>query len=198
MAKKKKRNPEKYYKNKGKTHKVIKKNLKKKKHIVHGARALNVHLPSHLDRHTEDWDVFSKTPKKTAKKVERRLDKAFGGDYFYTEPAQHKGTHKIRSHVTKRTVADYTKPEKKVPYITKKGIRYTTLSYFKKHIKGTLRDPASRYRHDKDREVLQRIKIAQKRKGRKMPKKKKPIIGKPKQLKPINLAKVAGIKPKRL
>jgi len=150
---------EKYYKKKGEAHQVIKKNIKKQGHIVYGERALNTHLPSHLDRHTEDWDVFTKTPKKTARRVERKLDKKYGGDYFYVEPARHKGTYKVKSRVTRMGVADYTKLENKVPHKTIKGVKYVKLRWVKQHIKKTLKDPKAYYRHDKDKEALQRIKI---------------------------------------
>lgn len=191
---------EKYYRNPKKTQKIIKNNIRRKKHIVHGGKALNAQLPSKLDKYTEDWDVFTNTPRKTAKRVERKLDKSYKGDYFRVEEAQHKGTYKLKSNVTNRTAADYTRPEKKVPYITKGGIRYASLSYFKKHIKGTLRDPDAAYRHIKDQEVLQRIQLAEKqkrrRKRRMIKKTKKPIVPKPKQLKAINLPRLAGIRIK--
>ena len=164
----------KYYKNKEKIHKVVKQNIEKRKHIVYGARALNAHFPPHLDRHTEDWDVYSNTPKKTAMRVEKKLDRTYGGDYFYVEQAVHPGTYKVKSRVTRTGVADYTKPDQTIPYKTIGGKRYVKLSHVKKHIKKTLKDPNAKFRHDKDREALQRIKLYENSKKKKRKVSRKP------------------------
>lgn len=150
----------KYYRNKGKVaRKVILENARKKKHIVYGARALNAHFPPYLDRHTEDFDVLSKTPRKTAYRIEKKLDKHYGGDFFYVEKAIHSGTYRVKSRVTKRGVADYTKQKQRVPSNVLGGVRYITIKRTKTNIKRTLKDQKSKYRYDKDREALQRIKI---------------------------------------
>jgi len=166
----------KYYQDKKKYEKVILSNLKKKKHIVHGARGINAHLPPYLDRPTEDWDIFAKTPKKTATMVEKKLDKKYGGDFFDVEKGVHEGTFRLKSNVTERVVADYTKPDKKIPFKTKKGVRYATLGYFKHHIKKTLKDPDAKFRHAKDREALQRIEIHEVEKRRRKKRKPKTLM----------------------
>ena len=160
---------EEYYRRKAKAEKIILRNAKQGKHIVYGARSVNVFLPKHLEKHTEDWDIFSKTPIKTANKVEKKLDKSYGGDYFETKPALHPGTHKVINKVTKRGVADYSKPDKKVPYVRRKGVRYAKLEFQKGRIKMSLSDPKSKFRHEKDKETRQRIRIyeLQKKKRRK-------------------------------
>ncbi len=155
----------KFYRDKGrdnKIKKIILKNVRNKQHIVHGARALNEFFPPFLDRPTEDYDVFSSTPRKTAEKVEKRLDKRFGGDFFRTEPAQFPGTVKVKSNVTERTVADYTKPKREISHTKRRGIKYANFTHFKRRIKESLANPKNRFRHDKDRETLRRIKLTEK------------------------------------
>jgi len=151
-----------YYKKKNKVNTIIRSTAKKRKQIIYGARALNAYFPPHLDKHTEDWDIYSNTPRKAAVRTEKRLDRAFGGDFFYVEPAQHPGTYKVKSRVTRSGVADYTRPERKIPYETIRGKRYVALSHVKKHIKKTLKDPSASFRWDKDREALQRIELYEK------------------------------------
>ncbi len=155
----------KFYRDKArgkKIEKVILKNVKKKQHIIHGARALNEFFPSFLGRPTRDYDVFSSTPKRTAEKIERKLDKRFGGDFFRTEPAKFAGTVKVKSNVTERTVADYTKPKREISNTQRRGIKYANFEHFKRRIKESLAEPKNRFRHDRDRETLRRIKLTEK------------------------------------
>ena len=162
-----------FHKNKGKIDKVI---LSKtgKKEIIYGARAMNKRFPPFLDRQTTDFDIFTPTPKKDAQETERALDKSFGGNYFYVEPAKHPGTYKVKSRINKEGYADYTKPDKEIPSEKVGKHRYVKLSYVKKHIKKTLKGPEAKYRHDKDRDALNRIIIYERlRKAR--GKKRKPI-----------------------
>jgi len=135
------------------------------KEIIYGAKALNKRFPPFLDRHTTDYDIYSTHPHKDAREAERALDKAFGGDYFYVKPALHPGTWKVKAHANEETYADYTKPEEKIPYDRIGGKKYVKLSYVKKRIHKTLRDPESKYRHDKDRDALARILIYEALKG---------------------------------
>ncbi len=155
----------KFYRDSGrdnKIKKIILKNVKKKQHIVHGARALNEFFPPFLDRSTQDYDIFSSTPISTAEKIEKKLDKRFGGDFFRTEPARFTGTVKVKSNVTEQTVADYTNPKREIFHTKRRGIKYANFKHFKKRIKESLKDPANRFRHDKDRETLRRIKLTEK------------------------------------
>ena len=114
--------------------------IRKNKGIIHGTRAVNVYLPNWLDKHTEDWDVFTNKPKKIAKKLEKQLDKALGGDYFYVKEGKHKGTWKVVSKTNDKEIADFTKPEEKIKYNEIYGMRYVTLDYIKKKINKILRD----------------------------------------------------------
>ena len=137
--------------------------------IVHGGRAINAQLPDWLDKATEDWDVLSQTPEKTAEELEKLLDKRYGGDFFKVIPAKHEGTFRIVNNVTLKGVADISLLEKKIDYVTEDGINYATLEHHAKRIKVTLADPTKKFRWKKDRETLQRIRIYQ----RLRPKKKK-------------------------
>jgi hypothetical protein len=127
--------------------------------IIYGTRALNKRLPGFLDKPTVDYDIYSKTPRKDARQSEKALDKVFGGDYFYVEPALHKGTYKVKAHANKEGYVDYTKPEKKIPYDLINGKKYIQLGAVKKHIKRTLKDKEAKFRHDKDRDALNRIRV---------------------------------------
>ncbi len=138
--------------------------------IVYGAQAINAHLPEWLDKATEDWDIFSMTPEKTAKKLEKLLDKQYGGDFFKVEPAKHKGTLRIKNIITQRVVADITLPERTIDYKTIDNVNYATLEFQVESIKQVLANPAFWYRHARDTEALQRIQIYKRlhplRKGR--------------------------------
>ena len=152
----------KYYRNQELAKQLILQDAAEDEHIIFGARASNAQLPPHLRKHTEDFDIFTKKSKKEAEQMEKKLDKAYGGDFFSTESALHKGTHKVKSNVTGRTVADYTSQGKKPGVKKILGVKYATLSSIKRKIEKNLRDEKSAFRHDKDRETLQRIKLHEK------------------------------------
>ncbi len=153
---------ENFYRNKGKIKRIILDNAENKGHIVHGARALNKIFPPFLDTQTDDWDLFSSTPKETAIKVEKKLDKKFGGDFFRTQQGRSPTTHKIKSNVTGKTVADYTIPDRKIPFDKIDGVNYANTEHFKRRIKDNLVDPKKEFRRDKDLDQLNRIKIFEK------------------------------------
>lgn len=151
---------EKYYRTgKGPANRLIKSKLRHSDLVVHGGKAINAQLPSWLSKATEDWDILSVNPEETARKLEGLLDERYGGDYFEVIPAKHEGTFRIINKVTRREVADITLPERRIGYRTINGINYATLEYHVKRIKEILRDPEVKFRHAKDRETLQRIKI---------------------------------------
>ena len=152
----------KYYKNKEIAKQLILQDATEDGHIIYGAQASNIQLPPHLRKHTEDFDIFTKKSKKEAEQMEKKLDKAYGGDYFKVKQALHKGTYKVKSNVTGRTVADYTSQGKKPNFKKILGTRYATLSSIKTKIGKTLKDESQEFRHDKARETLQRIKLHEK------------------------------------
>lgn len=132
------------------------------KEIIYGEMALKKQLPSFLHRHTEDYDIITLHPRKEARESERALDKMMGGNFFFIKPALHPDTWKVVAYANKQGYVDYTKPKKHIPFDVIGGKRYVKLSHVKQTIRRTLRDPESKYRHDKDRDALQRILIYEK------------------------------------
>ena len=137
-----------------------------KNEIIYGQRALNIQLPNRLRVYTEDYDIYAVNPRKEAKEVEMSLDKHFGGNYFKIQQARHKGTFRVVSKVDGKVYADYTKIENKFPpYVIIKGRRYVTIDFIKKDKLKILRNPKAKYRHAKDRDALNRIKLKKKLKS---------------------------------
>ena len=130
--------------------------------IIYGARALNKRFPSFLDTPTQDYDIYTPHPKRDAHETERALDKKFGGDFFRVTKGICPRTWRVRSNVNDEVYADYTKPEETIPFDVIGGHNYVTLEHTKKHITKTLNDPSAEFRHAKDRDALNRIKIYEK------------------------------------
>ena len=130
--------------------------------IIYGTRALNVRFPPWLDRATDDYDIYSKTPMKDAREVEKLIDKRMGFNAAEVKAAKHEGTIKVNSRVTGKGIVDYAKPVGKIPSQVIRGKRYVTLKHMEKGAKLILKDPESAYRHHKDRDTIQRIKIYRK------------------------------------
>ena len=133
--------------------------------IIHGRKALNERLPKPLYKRTIDFDMFINKPEKNARKLERKLDNAFQRNQFYTLKGEHKGTYKVKNNMmtkTKKddyTVADLTKPERKIPYEKSfDGIKFVKLQYLKKKLMQSISNPEFKYRHAKDKETLRLIK----------------------------------------
>ena len=164
---------ERFFKNKKKVGKIIINHVKKRGLILFGQKATNRQLPKDLRKDTEDYDIFSATPKKSARRIEKKLDRKFKGNFFEVRPALHGGTHKVISRIGNKGVADVGKPTRKVSTVTRKRIKLATLQFQKEQIKKSLADKESKFRHAKDREVRSRIKIAEARKSMKKPRKKK-------------------------
>lgn len=147
-------------------HLVIEKKLRKDRDIVYGARAMNAQLPAPYQRQTRDYDIYTTTPQKKARELEKVLDVHSRGDYFYHKPAMHPGTWKVMDKGMDNRkgtyddfgVADYTKPTRKIKSVERQGIRYAHLSERKKDAMKSLRDPMFKFRHEKERKDLYRIK----------------------------------------
>lgn len=142
--------------------KIIKECTKKEGNIIYGARSIQAQLGL-ISRETEDYDIFSKNPKKSANKTEKKLDKSIGFDYYYTEPAMHPGTYKVKTKgydMKKGTkddegIADYTttpKPKPKVKVIG--GLMYRDLKEEIAAKKRSLADKQYAFRHPKDQRDL--------------------------------------------
>lgn len=114
--------------------KEIKNFLKLNKLTVYGARSINAQAGI-LKRDTMDWDAYSNDPKKTAHKLQKKLDQVVGGNYFFKKEAMHKGTWKVKGmgdDLIPNTqddveVADFSKPDKKVKFKVINGMRYRDL-----------------------------------------------------------------------
>ncbi len=150
-----------YYRNKKVAQVMVMQDAAEDEHVIYGEHAVKVQLPSYLHRETEDFDVFAKNPKKEAKEMEKKLDKTYGGDFFSVKPAKHKGTYKVKSNVTKRTVVDYTKIPKKLKTTKIGSNTYVKLGSIKNQIKKTLKNEKAKFRHDQDFETLQRIRLGE-------------------------------------
>lgn len=137
-----------------------------KKQIVHGARAMNVQVPQHLRRHTDDWDIYSKQARKNADRIEDELDEIVGCDMFYVKVIDVADADQLMYRVVSRAdnqgVIDYMAPKtgEYPPYIVVKDVKYETLKSLKKKAIRNLRDPRLTHRHRKAREDLARIKQA--------------------------------------
>lgn len=132
--------------------------------VVYGARAMNKQmLYGYLTRPTRDWDLYTFSPKKSASMLRSSL-----GDKYYVKKANYPKTYKVRnvgSDGTRGTnddftVADYTKRPKKLRTKTICDVKYVTLSEVEKDRKRSLNDPNSKFRHERDREDLGRIRYS--------------------------------------
>lgn len=150
---------ERFYRKRKSARQIALRQARKNKSIVFGSTALNAMFPPFLDRHTEDVDVFTPVPRQRARQLEKTLDSRFKGDFFQTKKAIHSGTYRVRSKVTKRAVADFSKPKEKIPFVTINGQRFAKLSWIKAQRRKILRDPSAKFRHAKDREALKRIRV---------------------------------------
>lgn len=163
-----------FYKNRKKVGEIIIDHVKKRKYIVFGGRSLNAHFPRFLDKDTVDYDILIEKgkAKKVATRLEKKLDKRLGGDFYFVEPAKKPGTFRVKRRLGKEVIVDVSEAKGKVPSDKIKGVRYSKLSFEKQKVKESLADPASKFRHDKDRERLERINIFEALK-KKRPKRKK-------------------------
>ena len=129
--------------------------------VVFGAQALNAYLPKWLDRATKDWDIFitEGDARIQAEKLEKKLDKRYGGDFFSVEPAIHESTFRVRSRVTGDVVADISLKDKTVAFNRIRGVDYAALEYLESEAERLLADPEKVFRRNKDKDTLQRIKI---------------------------------------
>jgi len=141
---------------------------KKNKDIIYGQRSINAQIPGMLTRQTSDYDIYTKNPKKAAMKIEKKFDNIVQSNQFYTKPALHPGTYKVMHYgqdqiqKTKDDVGviDYTNIPKPKPGIKiVNGIRYRNLAGEAKAKRKALRDKAFSFRHKKDMQGLNSIKL---------------------------------------
>jgi len=146
----------------------IKAQARRNNEILRGARAMNAQLSiGLLERGTEDYDLFSKTPRKSALELERELDRKAGGDFHYVKPLAHIGTFRVmdrgndlQSSHDDFGIVDYTKEPKKTKVIVINGLKHSHISERIKDAKQNLADPFAVHRHSKARGDLERIKVS--------------------------------------
>ena len=138
--------------------------------IVYGAKAVNAHLPGWLDKETGDWDIYSSAdPRELAGKLEAKLDKHYGGNFFSVEPAIHPGTFRIKSNVTGRVVADVSLKDRTVEFKRIAGINYASLDWLEKDAIRLISDPDTAFRRSKDKDTLQRIRVFKRTRKKRKP-----------------------------
>lgn len=149
---------------------IIRDKIRNDNDIIYGARAMNMQLLGQYKRPTSDFDVYTKKPKKKARELEKVLDTRAKGDYYYAKEALHPGTWKVMDKgldMKKGTeddfgIADYSKPTRKIKTINRLGIRYAHISERVKDARRSLTKPEFKFRHDKDRKDLERIRLSNK------------------------------------
>ena len=126
----------------------------KKGQIVQGTRALNPQLPIRLQRKTEDYDILTNNPKKSAKETAEYL-KRYTSKTVELRPAKHKGTYRVI--VNGKVVADYTQITRKIP--TKKilGVKYVDIKQIKRGANKRVNISTKSFRREKDLDTLERI-----------------------------------------
>ena len=165
-----------FLRNKKKVSKTILKILRKEDATIFGAKSVNVQVKPHLRSPTEDFDIFVKgNPKQTARRIERRLDKKFGGNFFKVEEGKFEGVFKVKSRLSGKGLIDIQKQKEKVGIVKRKGNKFANLEFQKKKIKESLANPEAEFRRDKDKFSRLRIKLntRAKPKSRKITKKKR-------------------------
>ena len=147
---------------------VIRGRLAKTQRIVHGARAQNAQLPTSLKRKaTVDWDVFAKDPKTAALMMERELDKKFRGDFFSVKEGKTRAlkVNKVFSKTSGESFVDFSVPDRKVPSVAKRGVRFATLKDQVERAKQNLKKPSARFRRAKDKDLIKRVKKFRKKRS---------------------------------
>ena len=128
---------------------------KKRNQILHGARAYNIQSPTHLRKTTQDYDILTKQPKKSAEELAEKLRRRLGKDVKVSKDS-HKGTYRVKIDGT--VVADYTQIKTKPR--TKKvwGTEVKSLKSIKQSTQRIVKNKSTEYRREKDLSTLDRIK----------------------------------------
>jgi hypothetical protein len=139
---------------------IVRDEVRQHKGIIFGSRSVERQLPDALNRPTFDFDVFIPKPRRRALELERRLDRAAGGNVYITKPALRPRTFKVVNRFTKQNVADFQDPRNEPRPIPNRTIgmnRYSTLAFEIMKRRAILRNPEFAFRHDKARDDLRRI-----------------------------------------
>jgi len=145
---------------------ILLKQARKEGNIVYGGRVIKRKLGI-LARPTKDWDFYSKKPKLSSSKAEKKLDKAFKKDVFFKKKGKNPKTWKVKhkgKDLIPRTdddigIADYTKTPKPSPEtFAFRNVKYRKLPQELKAKQKLLKDKKSEFRKEKDIEDIKRIK----------------------------------------
>lgn len=127
----------------------------KKGQVVYGQRAINQQLPTNLKRKTKDYDIYTSKPERAAKELAMKLNKKNGN--YKVVKAKYGRTWKVKDEKGE-TIADYTQPGRYPKTKNILGVKYAHTDSAKRKIKKILKNEGSKYRHEKDKEMLERIK----------------------------------------
>ena len=147
--------------------------------IIYGAKGINRIVDPYLRRHTDDYDIFSSNPERSARDVERKLERRFGNrNFFQVAPAKHENTWKLTTNSGigggSKPIADFTKPNpygkdvpererkmtKEIQYHKFGNVNVVTSDWQIRQAKSVLRDPESAWRHQKEQSKLNRLRVA--------------------------------------
>lgn len=159
-----------FERNRNIVNRVVRGRLAKTKRVVHGSRSQNALMPKFLNKKTRDWDVFAKNPRKAAMNMEKALDKKFKGDFFFIKKGKGSAkalVYKVKSTITNEGFVDYAKVDRVVPTVSKRGVNFATLGDQKERALKNVKDPKLKFRRTKDLDLLRRIKIFEKIRGKK-------------------------------
>ena len=129
--------------------------VQKKGQVIHGARAFNVQVPAHLRKETEDYDVFTKNPKKAARELVNTLRRRLGNGDIKVVKGKHKGTFRVKKN--DETIADFSQSRKPIKSKNILGIKYKAISTIKRGTQRLVKSPSKEFRREKDLTTLQRI-----------------------------------------
>ena len=135
--------------------------IRREKDIIYGAQSIGAQIPRFISRPTTDYDVYSKKPQQSARRLDKNLDRSAGGNYYFVKPAQYPGTYKVKyigpdgraNTVDDVSVADFSPMHNGIRYVTINGMRYIVLS-------AVIHDKlynSKPFRREKDRDDVRRI-----------------------------------------
>ena len=103
-----------------------------------------------------DLDFKSKTPRKTARRIEKALDSNAGMNGYYISILKHDDgqTFRVHSRLGDRVVADISKQDKPIPTRSIDGVPHETLRHRKSEIQSLLDNPDASYRREKDARMM--------------------------------------------
>lgn len=145
---------------------VVLRQARREGNIIFGGQAIKRSIGVNA-RRTKDFDMFTNTPKKSANKLQMKLDRQFQGDDFFSKKGRNPGTWKVKHKGldgVARTdddigIADFTKTPRPVPNtFTSRENKFRVLREEAAAKIRLLKNPTFKFRQKKDFEDLIRIK----------------------------------------